>query len=342
MAKVVLGLFDDMGKARKAVSALETEGFTRENIDLRSGEQLIRQGAEPASGEGEEGEGLWASIKQLFAGSSSEGKLSDGELHGVRAGDALVTVLADDAEAERAARIIDDHGAEDIESRVGEASAPGAPAARATGAGERRIPVAEEELRVGKRDVDAGGVRVRSRIIERPVEQSVSLREEDVEVQRRPVDRPAAVEGEGAFQEQSFEVHAHSEEPVAEKRTRVKEEVTVKKESRQREAQVRDTVRSTDVQVEKLSPDEEREFAAYAGEFENDWQAKHASRTGLQYRDVEPGYQYGYRLARSGRYGGNDWAAIEAQAKRDWDQRGYGPWEQYREAVRSGWERARR
>lgn len=339
MAKLVLGLFDDMSKAQRAVDALQNQGFERDNIDLRSGAELIREGAAPAS---PEGTGFWDSIKHMFAGASG-GEVSEGQVQGVRESDALVTVLADDGDAERAAQIIDDNGAEDIDSRVnpGSTAAAGAAGAGTAAAGERRIPVAEEELRVGKRQVDSGGVRVRSRIIERPVEQDVALREERVEVERRPADRPAAVEGEGAFQEQSFEVHARSEEPVVEKRARVKEEVTVKKESRQHQERVRDTVRSTDVQVEKLSPEEEREFAAYAGEFENDWQAKHASRTGLQYRDVEPGYQYGYRLARSGRYG-NDWAAIEAQAKSDWDQRGYGPWEQYREAVRSGWERARR
>lgn len=339
MAKVVLGLFDDMDKARGAIGALEAAGFARENIDLRSGEQLIREGAATKS---ENGEGLWASIKELFSGSSSEAV--EGQLSGVREGDALVTVLTEDAQAQRAAEIIDDSGAEDIDSRVGERDMgeTGAAASPTPAAGERRIPVAEEQLRVGKREVDAGGVRVRSRIIERPVEQNVTLHDENVEVQRRPVDRPVAGEGEGAFREESFEVHAHSEEPVVEKRARVKEEVSVRKEARAHEEKIRDTVRETKVEVEQLSPDEEREFANYAGEFESDWQAKHAGRTGLQYRDVEPGYQYGYRLARSNRYGGSDWTAIEPQAKRDWDQRGYGPWDQFRDAVRSGWERARR
>lgn len=336
MAKIVLGLFDDMSKAREAVRALEAADFARENIDVRSGEELIRQGAPAAE---QSGGGFWASIKQMFSG-SDEDKLSDGQVRGVRAGDALVAVLADESGAARAVQLMDDHGAEDIDSRVGGGGAGKATAA--PGAGEQRIPVAEEELRVGKREVDRGGVRVRSRVIERPVEQDVTLRQEDVEVQRRPVDRPDVAQGEGAFQERSFEVHARSEEPVVEKRAHVKEEVSVSKESHQREQRVRDTVRATDVDIERLSPDEEREFAGYAGEFENDWQARHAGRTGLQYRDVEPGYQYGYQLARSGRYPGNSWGDIEPQAKRDWESRGYGSWEQFRDAVRAGWERTRR
>lgn len=339
MAKVVLGLFDGMDKARGALDALEAAGFARENIDLRSGEELIRQGeATPAEAD----QGLWASIKALFAGSSSESRAADG----VRESDALITVLTEDADAERAAQIIDAGGAEDIDSRAGAARATGSDTGADTAGapagpgGERRIAVTEEELRVGKRSVETGGVRVRSRVIERPVEQDVRLRDERIDVQRHAVDRPAAG-GDAAFEEQSLEVHARSEEPVVEKRARVKEEVTVRKEAREREQRVRDTVRSTDVQIEQLSPEEEREFAGFAGEFESDWQAGHAGRTGLQYRDVEPGYRYGYHLGRSGRYAGDDWAAIESQVQGDWDRQGYGPWEHYREAVRAGWERTR-
>ncbi|HEX7043718.1 MAG TPA: DUF2382 domain-containing protein [Burkholderiales bacterium] len=207
-------------------------------------------------------------------------------------------------------------------------------------AGERRIPVVEEELRVGKREAGSGGVRVRSRIIEHPVEKEVALREENVHVERARVDRPVA-EDDQAFREESFEVRATSEEPVVEKRARVKEEVTVGKETRQHKQKIRDTVRETQVQVEPLSAEEQREFASYAGEFQRDWQSKYAGNTGLKYEDVEPGYQYGYRLARSGRYGKAEWATIEPEVEREWAARGYGQWEQFRDAVRSGWERAR-
>ena len=49
---------------------------------------------------------------------------------------------------------------------------------------------AEEQVRVGKREVGGGRVRVRSYVVERPVEEQVNLRQERVEVERRPVDRP--------------------------------------------------------------------------------------------------------------------------------------------------------
>ena len=46
---------------------------------------------------------------------------------------------------------------------------------------ETAIPVVEEELRVGKREVESGGVRVTQRIEERPVERQVTLRDETIE-----------------------------------------------------------------------------------------------------------------------------------------------------------------
>ncbi len=52
---------------------------------------------------------------------------------------------------------------------------------------EQRIPIVEEELRVGKREVTRGGARVRSYVRETPVEEQVTLREEHVSVERRPV-----------------------------------------------------------------------------------------------------------------------------------------------------------
>jgi hypothetical protein len=53
-------------------------------------------------------------------------------------------------------------------------------------AAETAIPVIEEELQVGKRQVEAGRVRVRSDVVETPVQESVALRDEHVSVERRP------------------------------------------------------------------------------------------------------------------------------------------------------------
>lgn len=56
---------------------------------------------------------------------------------------------------------------------------------------ERKIPVMEEKINIGKKKVSTGGVRVRSRIIENPVEENIRLRQENITVSRKKVDRPA-------------------------------------------------------------------------------------------------------------------------------------------------------
>ena len=56
---------------------------------------------------------------------------------------------------------------------------------------EETIPVVEEQIDIGKRAVERGGVRVRTYVRETPVEEQVTLREEHVRVERRPVDRAA-------------------------------------------------------------------------------------------------------------------------------------------------------
>lgn len=122
------------------------------------------------------------------------------------------------------------------------------PTAR-SGTQEEVIPVYEEELKVGKRVVEQGHVRVRVYTVERPVQEGVTLREERVAVERRPVDRPTSGAGE-AFRERTIDVTTHREEPVLAKDARVKEEIVVRKEADQRTETVRDTVRRSEVEIE--------------------------------------------------------------------------------------------
>jgi len=116
------------------------------------------------------------------------------------------------------------------------------------------IPVAEEELHVGKREVQGGRVRIHSHVIERPVQEQVSLREENVHVERRPVEggtmRKGAMGSDGLFQERTIEMDEKREEAVVSKEARVKEELVVKKDVNQRTETISDTVRSTEVTVE--------------------------------------------------------------------------------------------
>ena len=107
----------------------------------------------------------------------------------------------------------------------------------------------QERLRVGKREVAQGAVRVRSYVVERPVEEQVRLRQERVNVDRQPVDRPVGA-GAEPFKEQTIQARATSEEPVVSKEARVVEEVGVHKQASERTETVRDTVRETKVEVD--------------------------------------------------------------------------------------------
>jgi stress response protein YsnF len=111
------------------------------------------------------------------------------------------------------------------------------------------IPVIRENVEIGKQEVETGGIRLRSRIVERPVEETVNLREETVNVERTPVNRPAT---EADIREDALEVHERAEVPVVNKEARVVEEISLNKEVEEREETIRDTVRETEVDVDKL------------------------------------------------------------------------------------------
>jgi len=131
------------------------------------------------------------------------------------------------------------------------APAPAANTGTMNKGGEQVLQVVEEELAVGKRQVQRGGARVHTVVTERPVSEQVTLHEEKVSVERRPVDR--AVTGtDAAFAESTFEVTETAEVPVISKEARVVEEVVVGKTATDRTETVSDTVRRTDVEVEEV------------------------------------------------------------------------------------------
>jgi stress response protein YsnF/uncharacterized protein YjiS (DUF1127 family) len=140
---------------------------------------------------------------------------------------------------------------------AGETVAEGETTRQTTGE-EGVIPVVEEELQVGKR-ATRRGVRVHTTVHERPVEETVRLRDEDVRVERRTVDRPVSgAEAEAAFRETDVELEETHEQAVVSKEARVVEEVVVDKDVTEREEVVRDTVRRTEVDVEETTPRKDR------------------------------------------------------------------------------------
>jgi uncharacterized protein (TIGR02271 family) len=282
---------------------------------------------------------------------------------GIRRGGTLVTVTASDERADEVMDIMNRHNPIDIEERAaqwraggftaGQSGATGTTAATgaATGAaarttetrakeGEQHIPVVEEELRVGKRQVERGGIRAYARTTETPVEEQVTLREEHVRVERRPVDRPAtAGDIDEAFREGTIEVTERAEEAVVQKQARVVEEVVIGKEATERTETVRDTVRRTDVEVQPVGGQAAGGgFEGYEEDFRSNFQQSFPGDD-YTYDQVKPVYRYGQSLASENR--GADWDAIEPRARSRWEERNPGTWDKFKNAARYAWDKTR-
>ena len=220
MATSVISAFDDQKIASQVIDALLDEGFQDRDIQILKGDadELMSEIAEHGFGK-EDARG--------FAEAAGEGKT-------------LVAARVPEAKAERAVEIM-----ERYEASQGKGS---------QGSGrEETVQVVEEELSVGKRKVASGGVRVTTSVSERPVKETVRLREEHVEAERRSADRPlSAKEAEAAFEEKTVEMMGTSEEVEVRKEARVVGEVSLSKETKERQQTVRDTVRRTDVEVEEI------------------------------------------------------------------------------------------
>jgi len=182
---------------------------------------------------------------------------------GVRRGSALVVGTVDDNKADDAVAVLDRNNTIDIDklgSRYRETGYKGYDESQAAYTEpdlttERdlnkqiTIPIVEEQLTVGKREVQRGGARIHTFVTERPVEENVSLREEHVTVSRHAVDRAAT---DADFKDQDITMTETNEEAVVGKTSRVVEEVVVGKTATDRTETVHDTVRRTDVEVDDM------------------------------------------------------------------------------------------
>jgi uncharacterized protein (TIGR02271 family) len=91
-----------------------------------------------------------------------------------------------------------------------------------------RLVLSEEELSVGKRGMNAGEVEVTKRVETERVEQPVTLRHDEVEVERRPITDGYSAAGATIGESEEVRIPLHAEEAVVEKRIVPKEEVVVR------------------------------------------------------------------------------------------------------------------
>lgn len=122
----------------------------------------------------------------------------------------------------------------------------------------KTIPVIEENLHVGKQDVETGTTRITTSMVEKPVEEIINLRQEHVHVERTSVDRPVTGTELGTFQEGQIELTEHTEVPIVNKEARVVEEVNISKDVNVREETIHDTVRNTEVETERIEREKNR------------------------------------------------------------------------------------
>lgn len=272
MSRTITAMFDTRADAEAGRERLRAANIDAGNVNIHD-QTSAGYSADNYSTTDANNTGVWGSVKNAF--------IPDEDRHtyeeGIRRGSVVLSADVDEDEVDEAVRALEDTNAVDMDDRADTyrtsgwtAPAMGAAAmpqmgrdtapkmATSTSGDEQVIPVIEEKLVVGKREVERGGVRVRSYVTETPVHEQVRLREEHVNVQRRPVDqRVDNLQGD-AFRERSIELTERSEEAVVGKEARVVEEVVVSKTANERTEDVSDTVRRTDVDVENIGTDATR------------------------------------------------------------------------------------
>src|SRR5215211_3521987 len=189
MATSVISAFDDQKIASQVIDALLAEGFKDQDIKVLrgKGDELMSEIAEHGFGKEDARE---------FAEAAGKGKT-------------LVAARVPEEKLERAVAIMERYEGSQDKGRQGSNA-------------EEAVQVVEEELSVGKRKVATGGVRVTTSVSERPVKETVRLREEHVEAERRPADRTlSAEEAEAAFKEKTVEMMGTSEKVEVRKEARV-------------------------------------------------------------------------------------------------------------------------
>jgi uncharacterized protein (TIGR02271 family) len=264
-------MFDSKSQAEAA-----RERLTQSRIDADDVRIVDQSQSSPSSGEAGEGQGLWSAIKAAFIPPEDSHSYEEG----MRRGSFLLCARVDEDCADEAIRILDQSDSVDMDEREtswrGEGWSPYQGSGDSAGfrqqetgrtVEEERIPIVEESLRVGKREVERGGARVRSYVTETPVSEQVNLREEHVSVERRPVDRELSqseLQGD-MLQGREIEMTETAEEAVVGKEARVREELVVRKTAEERTETVEDTVRNTEVEVDEGGGSDRSAFGSFGG-----------------------------------------------------------------------------
>src|SRR5438045_2290741 len=115
------------------------------------------------------------------------------------------------------------------------------------------VQLREEQLKVGKREVEAGGIRLRKIVRTETVNQPVELKREEIVVERVSGTQAGLKPQAGCedFQQQDIYIPLRREEPVIQKESRVREEVRVSKKAETERQNISQQVRKEDVEIQR-------------------------------------------------------------------------------------------
>jgi len=235
-------LFDTVAESRRAEKALEDAGFPDPEVNTLDREAIVE-----LVGRAEFGPTFWRHLfgreVQLYEGAVFDKALSSG-------GAILTVRVHNDDEAARAQSVLANYRPVDLEARGAGLIAEH----RALGdIKDEVLRLAEEQLEVGKKRVEAGMTRVRRYVIERPVEAQVTLRNEHAEVIRKAVENPAVLAiVDWDWTDSTIEMVETREEAVISKTARVAEEIMLRKGETERTETITDTVRKQQVEIERI------------------------------------------------------------------------------------------
>jgi uncharacterized protein (TIGR02271 family) len=201
---------------------------------------------------------------------------------------------------------------------------------------EIRVPVAEERLNVGKREVELGEVEVRKTVETEEQTVPVTLTHDEVQIREERVNERAAT-GDDLFKEGTIRVPVRGEEAVVAKETVVTGEMVIEKDAVAEERQITDTVRKQRVEIDE----------AYK-QARSDFQQSHNTRgTKRSFEETEPHYRAGFSAAHDERFANREFDDAEPELRSEYERTntkrtGSGDnWEQLREDIREGWQKAR-
>ena len=250
--RTVRALFEREADAKAARERLRSHGVPPQRMSILD---RTRPGQAIADRTPAVGGGLWSSLKEMVVPTEEGAPALESRL---AQGGFLLTASVPDQELEGTAAVLAKMGVVDFaEAGDDERGSPDDGGAMEAGTvAEARIPIVEEELRIGKTEREGASVRVEAFATERPVHERVALRGYRVRVDRRSVDRPLDADAsrqaiEDLFSERSIELTETAEEVRFDKEARIREEVVVRREAIERVERIDTTLRSTDVRIDK-------------------------------------------------------------------------------------------